>query len=109
MLRVRPLARLSVLVTAMALAGCPSLSPQADLPPSVDRVQALEHSGDAAGAARVLEQLAAQNSGSDRNTYELPLYFRKDVWLVKPALQNFLGGPTPYGAGWNMGDWWLSA
>ena len=71
MLRVRWLARLSVLVTAMALAGCPSLSPQADLPPSVDRVQALEHSGDAAGAARVLEQLAGQNTGSDRNTYLL--------------------------------------
>jgi len=71
MLRVRSLARLSVLVTAMALAGCPSLSPQADLPPSVDRVQALEHSGDLAGAARVLEQLAAQNSGADRNTYLL--------------------------------------
>ena len=71
MLRVRWLARLSVLVTAMTLAGCPSLSPQADLPPSVDRVQALEHSGDAAGAARVLEQLAAQNTGADRNTYLL--------------------------------------
>ena len=71
MLRVRWLARLSVLVIAMALAGCPSLAPRADLPPSMDRVQALEHSGDAAGAARVLEQLAAQNSGSDRNTYLL--------------------------------------
>jgi outer membrane PBP1 activator LpoA protein len=68
---VRWLARLSVLVIAMALAGCPSLSPQADLPPSVDRVQALEHSGDAAGAARVLEALAGQNTGSDRNTYLL--------------------------------------
>jgi outer membrane PBP1 activator LpoA protein len=71
MLRVRWLARLSVLVIAMALAGCPSLSPQADLPPSVDRVQALEHAGDAAGAARVLEELAGQNTGSDRNTYLL--------------------------------------
>ncbi|HEY1491361.1 MAG TPA: hypothetical protein VGF35_01940, partial [Steroidobacteraceae bacterium] len=60
-----------MLVMALALAGCPSLSPQADLPPSVDRVQALEHSGDAAGAARVLEQLAAQNTGADRNTYLL--------------------------------------
>jgi outer membrane PBP1 activator LpoA protein len=68
---LRWLARLSVLVIAVALAGCPSLAPQADLPPSVDRVRALEHSGDLAGAARVLEQLAAQNSGSDRNTYLL--------------------------------------
>ncbi len=71
MLRVSWLARVSVLATAMALAACASLSPQADLPPSVDRVQALERSGDAAEAARVLEQLASQNTGSDRNTYLL--------------------------------------
>jgi outer membrane PBP1 activator LpoA protein len=71
MLPVRWPARLSGLVIALALAGCPSLSPQATLPPSVDRVQALEHSGDTAGAARVLEQLADQNTGADRNTYLL--------------------------------------
>ena len=46
--------------------------------------------------------------GSDKNTYELPLYFRKDVWLVKPSLQNFAGGLTMSGAAWNMGDWWTS-
>jgi peptide/nickel transport system substrate-binding protein len=46
--------------------------------------------------------------GSDKNTYELPLYFRKDVWLVKPILQNFAGGPTVSGAEWNIGDWWLN-
>jgi peptide/nickel transport system substrate-binding protein len=46
--------------------------------------------------------------GSDKNTYELPLYFRKDVWLVKPFLQNFAGGPTSAGAEWNIGDWWLN-
>ncbi len=71
MLRVRWLARLSVLVMALALAGCPSLAPQAELPPSLDRVQALEHAGDAAGAARVLEQLATQSTGADRNTFLL--------------------------------------
>jgi peptide/nickel transport system substrate-binding protein len=45
---------------------------------------------------------------SDKNTYELPLYFRKDLWLVNPRLQNFAGGPTMAGAAWNMGDWWLN-
>jgi peptide/nickel transport system substrate-binding protein len=45
---------------------------------------------------------------SDKNTYELPLYFRKDVWLVSPSFQNLAGGPTMAGAAWNMGDWWLS-
>ena len=32
--------------------------------------------------------------GSDQNTYELPLYYRKDVWLVNPKLHNFTGNPT---------------
>ncbi len=71
MLRVRWLARLSVLLIAMGLAGCPSVPPQAEVPPSQDRVQQLEHSGDAAAAARVLEQLAGQTTGPDRNTYLL--------------------------------------
>ncbi len=44
---------------------------------------------------------------SDRNTFELPLYFRKDVWLVSPTLHNFVGGPTFYGGAWNIGDWWV--
>ncbi|HEX7491966.1 MAG TPA: ABC transporter substrate-binding protein [Candidatus Limnocylindrales bacterium] len=45
--------------------------------------------------------------GSDRNTYELPLYFRKDVWLVNPKLHNFVGNPTFSAGEWNMGDWWV--
>jgi outer membrane PBP1 activator LpoA protein len=63
----RPPVRLALLALATAaLAGCPSLSERAELPPSIDRAQALESSGDTAGAARVYEQLAAQNSGTDR-------------------------------------------
>jgi peptide/nickel transport system substrate-binding protein len=45
--------------------------------------------------------------GSDRNTYELPLYFRKDVWVVNPKVHNFQGSPAPAGAEWNIGDWWV--
>ena len=45
--------------------------------------------------------------GSDRNTYELPLYFRKDVWLVNPQLRNFVGNPTASAGEWNIGDWWV--
>jgi peptide/nickel transport system substrate-binding protein len=45
--------------------------------------------------------------GSDRNTYELPLYFRKDVWLVDPKLHNFTGNPTIAAGEWNIGDWWV--
>ena len=64
----RPLVRLALLLlAAAALSGCPSLTERAGLPPSVDRAETLERSGDAAGAAGVYEQLAAQNSGADRN------------------------------------------
>jgi peptide/nickel transport system substrate-binding protein len=45
--------------------------------------------------------------GSDRNTYELPLYFRKDVWLVSSKLHNFTGNPTATAGEWNIGDWWV--
>jgi len=44
---------------------------------------------------------------SDQNSYELPLYFLKDVWLVAPRLHNFTGNPTAAGAEWNIGDWWV--
>jgi len=64
---VRPPVRIALLVLAAALlAGCPSLSQRAELPPSIDRAQELERAGDPAGAARVYEQLAGQNSGTDR-------------------------------------------
>jgi outer membrane PBP1 activator LpoA protein len=61
-------ARLALfLAAAVLLAGCPSLGERGGPPPSIDRAEALEHAGDQAGAARVYEELAAQNSGGDRN------------------------------------------
>jgi outer membrane PBP1 activator LpoA protein len=66
---VRSITRLMLLLlAAAALAGCPSLTERGELPPSIDRAQELERSGDPAGAARVYEQLAGQNSGTDRTT-----------------------------------------
>ena len=44
---------------------------------------------------------------SDQNTYQLPLYVRKDIWLVGPKLHNFTGNPTPSAGEWNIGDWWV--
>ena len=32
--------------------------------------------------------------GSDQNTFELPLFLRKDVWLVSPKIHNFTGNPS---------------
>jgi len=56
-------------LVALVVSGCPSL--QRGLPASVDRAESLEHSGDAVGAARVYEDLAQQNSGSERNDFLL--------------------------------------
>ena len=55
-----------LLLLALALSGCPSLTERAGLPPSLDRAEALEQAGEAHEAAKAYEDLAAHNSGSDR-------------------------------------------
>jgi hypothetical protein len=60
-----------VLAAAVALTGCPSLGPRGEAPPSRDRAQSLERSGDHAGAAGIYEKLAAQNTGTEQNAYLL--------------------------------------
>src|SRR5882724_4188540 len=66
----RWIVRLVVVAAAgLALTGCPSLSPRAESPPSLDNADALARSGDQTGAAHMYEALAGQNSGSDRNEY----------------------------------------
>ena len=62
----RPLVRLALLALATAaLAGCPSLSERAELPPSIDRAEKLESSGDTAGAARLRERLERRSVGGN--------------------------------------------
>ena len=58
-----------VAAAAITLTGCPSLNPRAEAPPSLDNADALARQGDQAGAARMYEALAGQNSGTDRNEY----------------------------------------
>jgi outer membrane PBP1 activator LpoA protein len=58
-----------VAAAAITLTGCPSLSPRAEAPPSLDNADALARQGDQMGAARMYEALAGQNSGTDRNEY----------------------------------------
>src|ERR1700754_3298111 len=60
---------LVVAVAGWALTGCPSLSPRAESPPSVDNADALARSGDLMGAGHMYEALAGENSGSDRDEY----------------------------------------
>jgi outer membrane PBP1 activator LpoA protein len=70
MLIVRWIVRCAVLTAAaLMLTGCPSITRQVELPPSADRAEGLARQGDQAGAAKVYEALAEQNSGADRNTY----------------------------------------
>jgi outer membrane PBP1 activator LpoA protein len=79
----RRMSRFAILTAVLVLAGCPSLSERIGPPPSVDRAVALEQSGDQAGAARVYEALAAQNSGSERNE------------LLLHAARDYLGAQRP--------------
>jgi hypothetical protein len=70
MLFARWIVRFAVVLTAaLALAGCPSFVRQGELPPSVDRAEALARQGDQVGAAKVFEALASQNGGVDHNEY----------------------------------------
>jgi peptide/nickel transport system substrate-binding protein len=41
-------------------------------------------------------------------TIEIPLYFRKEVYLVNPKVTNFTGNPTSQGPTWNTYDWSIS-
>src|SRR6185369_12194332 len=55
------------LLVLFVLASCTSLGPTSEAPPNADRARALETSGDYAGAARIYEALAAQNTGTEQN------------------------------------------
>src|SRR5215472_1098470 len=66
----RWITRCAALAAVFALSGCPSLTTVSP-PPSADRAASLEQAGDLAGAGRVYEALAGQNSGASRNAYLL--------------------------------------
>jgi outer membrane PBP1 activator LpoA protein len=66
----RWIVRFAVLAAAtLALNACRSLTENEGIPPSVDRAEIFARQGDQAGAARVYEELAAQNSGADHNAF----------------------------------------
>jgi peptide/nickel transport system substrate-binding protein len=41
-------------------------------------------------------------------TIEIPLYFRKEVYLSTPKVVNFTGNPTSTGPTWNAFDWGIT-
>ena len=63
---LRSSAHAALIAVALALGACRSLGPESEPPPSVDRAALLTSQGDNAGAARVYEALAAQNTGTDQ-------------------------------------------
>ena len=63
---LRSSAHAALIATALTLGACRSLGPESEPPPSVDRASLLTSQGDNAGAARVYEALAAQNTGTDQ-------------------------------------------
>lgn len=62
---------ITIVAAVLAVAGCQSLGPRTGLPPSIERARALEQANDQAGAARIYEALAAQNTGTEQNAYLL--------------------------------------
>src|SRR5256714_12718358 len=65
---VRSIIRLLLLAAAaLAVSACTGLTERVELPPSLERAEALERAGDAAAAGHVYEQLAGVNSGAERN------------------------------------------
>lgn len=53
----------------------------------------------------VKEAMAAFQKTYVEQTVEIPLYYRKNVDLVSPALGNFFANPTQVGPTWNAVDW----
>jgi peptide/nickel transport system substrate-binding protein len=53
----------------------------------------------------VKEAMAAFQKTYVEQTVEIPLYYRKNVDLVGPALGNFFANPTQAGPTWNAVDW----
>jgi outer membrane PBP1 activator LpoA protein len=63
---------LAISAALIVLTGCPaSLGPMSGAPPSTDRAKTLEQQGDHAGAARIYEALARENSGTQQNAFLL--------------------------------------
>jgi len=55
----------------------------------------------------VLDAMATFQQVYVDRTIEVPLYFRKEVYLKVPALLNFTGNPTSTGPMWNVQHWYF--
>lgn len=55
----------------------------------------------------VLDAMATFQQVYMDKTIEVPLYFRKEVYLKVPGLKNFTGNPTSTGPMWNVQHWYF--
>ncbi len=55
----------------------------------------------------VLDAMATFQQVYVDRTIEVPLYFRKEVYLKVPGLKNFTGNPTSTGPLWNVQHWYF--
>ena len=71
--------------------------------PDVDRI--LEGVKGTVDFAKIKSLMAEWQKVYVEKTIEIPLYFRKEVYLVNPKVANFTGNPTSQGPTWNAYDW----
>jgi peptide/nickel transport system substrate-binding protein len=71
--------------------------------PDVDRI--LDGVKGTVDFAKIKELMAEWQKVYVEKTIEIPLYFRKEVYLVNPKVTNFTGNPTSQGPTWNSYDW----
>ena len=71
--------------------------------PDVDRI--LEGVKGTVDFSKIKSLMAEWQQVYVNKTIEIPLYFRKEVYLVNPKVTNFTGNPTSTGPTWNVYDW----
>jgi peptide/nickel transport system substrate-binding protein len=71
--------------------------------PDVDRI--LDGVKGTVDFAKIKSLMAEWQTVYVNKTIEIPLYFRKEVYLVNPKVVNFTGNPTSQGPTWNSYDW----
>jgi peptide/nickel transport system substrate-binding protein len=71
--------------------------------PDVDRI--LDGVKGTVDFAKIKSLMAEWQKVYVEKTIEIPLYFRKEVYLVNPKVANFTGNPTSQGPTWNSYDW----
>jgi peptide/nickel transport system substrate-binding protein len=74
--------------------------------PDVDRI--MDGVKGTVDFAKIKELMAEWQKIYVEKTIEIPLYFRKEVYLVSPKVTNFTGNPTSQGPTWNTYDWSIS-